>query len=1056
MHKVEFLGKARIWHDDTWQPIPADKRGALLLYLAVQGNWVTRDELTFVFWPDTNTKTAKANLRQILRRTKLLPFAVTLESEGQQIRWRVETNLDTFQKAIKANDWVSASEIYNGHLAQDFAIPDAAGFMAWLDLERSELEHTWQQAITHCSELLAQTDRHAQAATLIKKVWRLNSFDETLLQSYMKQATLAGNSDTALKVYKEFKKLLESDLQLEPLEDTQHLAEQIKLGDFSSEEIPLTTTSNTLELASNTTFLGREKNLAELKAALISEQRLFALLGLGGVGKSRLAIEVGQAVITEFEHGVVFVPLASSTPDTIISTIAKALSFSFYGQQDPKLQLFDYLRNKHMLLILDNFEHLTEHVTSIVELANEAPKLNILFTSREKPDIPKLWIQQLQGLDYDEANSAALNLFLNAAKVQVPSFSATDNDLEVIQKLCELVEGLPLALELAAAWVTKLSTQEILDEIKNNLNTLQNGDNSIEAVLEHSWSLLSPEQQTTLAILSVFRGGFTKLAAQEVTNTSNYILLSLLNRSLIKNQVKRYDLHEMVRQFAAHKLNQLGNSEIAFQNHANFYIHKLTKIDLNNSQRKQVIDLIHQDFDNIRASWIFHIEHKNEKQVEQSYQQLFSYYHSKSLLQEGSHSFKKAKNAFKKNERLSTKLLLQHYNFEHHLGNWKDISEPIHRILTKQMSKLPLSEQCDFLNLYAWLQSRLGSPDKAEDYFKQSYELSQANEDFNLLKSRSESLNGLGTLLLNKGSYQEAETYYKQSIALHVQLGNEFAEAYLQKNLALVYQRQGHLEKAQKLLDRSLFLHRKYGNLQGEAFTLNVVGVIKHGQGKFEESEKAMKRSLAIHRSIGNRPDIASGLNNLAIIVRDVGKSEQTFPLIEESLAIRKEIGDIRGIGICLTNLGNANQALQDYKKAIHYFEQSVAIHKKLGIKRDEASDYTHIAFCLIELGKSKQAKKMLHKAIKILSEISSTPYLLHAFVGYAYAISATNPSDTIKLLEFVKNQKTALVTTKNKAQDLLDLTKDQLSQTKLNTALSEGAALSINESIGLIASYQQ
>ena len=218
--QIKLLGQARAFQNGVWQPIPMDKRGALLVYLAFYGDWLTRDELAFTFWPDTDTSTAKANLRQILRRSKLLPLARALESDTKRIRWQVETDLQAFHATVNQGAWIKAVESYGGHLLEQFVIPEAEGFMAWLELERSELQQNWQQAVQAASEALAQTDRHKEAADLIKRVWKLDAFDEEVLRSYMRQAHLAGQKQAALKVYESFKSLLDQDMQLEPLEET--------------------------------------------------------------------------------------------------------------------------------------------------------------------------------------------------------------------------------------------------------------------------------------------------------------------------------------------------------------------------------------------------------------------------------------------------------------------------------------------------------------------------------------------------------------------------------------------------------------------------------------------------------------------------------------------------------------------------------------------------------------------------------------------------------------------------------------------------------------------
>ena len=806
MALVELLGRPRALVDNEWQLLPGDKRGALLLYLAVQADWVSRDELAFVFWPDTHTKTAKANLRQVLRRTRLLPFGTDLESEGQQLRWQCDSDLSRFKVHCESGQWASAVEAYNDHLSNGFTVPDAEGFTAWLELERSELQQSWQNAVEKCSETLAQTDRHAEAAKLIKKVWQLDAFDEAILQRYLRQAALAGQKDAALKVYEDFTTLLRADIGLEPLPETKALAEGIKQGTLTN-GAPVKTRGN-LELRSGVAFVGREQELNELKAALAGEQRVIALLGLGGVGKSRLALELAKSVITEFEHGVNFVALASATPETLLSTVAAALSFSFYGNKAPQEQLFDYLRQKEMLLVLDNFEHLTEEAGFVLDLTREAPALRVLLTSREKPEIPNLRHVQLRGLNHEGADSAASQLFLSAAKGQLATFAASEQDEFAISELCQLTEGLPLALELASVWVAELGVAEIVAEIRANLSFLrrdgERNHDSLNAVLDYSWSLLSPEQQDTLAKLSVFRGGFTKDAARVVAGSSNYLTLNLINRSLLRTAGGRYDLHEVVRQFAETKLIAAGVNDGVQQSHADFYSQTLGAADFSPHRRREALRRLDNEGENIRRAWRFQVSRQNAEAIAQSYVNFSHYLQAKSLFQEAISLFKRARAQFSADPVLANQLALQYYSFSYHLGHWQEVTDGLKAVLAI-LKHQEDANYCSGLNTLAWANHRLGNNETARGLFERALELSQASQ----LQEESEALNGLATLALNKSNYETAIEFYEQSIELTQDLGDTNALAYRLKNLGLAQQRTGQFERARSLFEQSLTLHEE-------------------------------------------------------------------------------------------------------------------------------------------------------------------------------------------------------------------------------------------------------
>ncbi len=1040
MSNVELLGKARVWFEDDWQLIPNDKRGALLIYLAMQADWVTREALAFIFWPDTDSKTAKANLRQLLRRTKLLPYTSSLESEGQQLRWSVKTDLSQFMTATQANEWVTATEIYNGHLAQDFVVVEAEGFSAWLELERSELQHLWHQVVEQGSEALAKTDRHTQAAALIKKVWQLDSFDERLLRNYMTQAALAGNSESALKVYTGFKEVLEAEMQLEPVEDTQLLAKQIEAGDFTSEQSPNTTSTDILAPTPTTTFVGREKDITELKTALTTKQQIFALLGLGGVGKSRLALEVGQQLITSFEHGVSFVPLASATADTILSAIAEALNFSFYGNQDPKTQLFDYLRKKEMLLIIDNFEHLTEHVDILLELAQEAPKLKLLITSREKPEIAKLWTHQLSGLAHDATDSPALALFLDAAKVHAPSFKANDADLELIQELCQTVEGLPLALELAAAWVAELSTQDILDEIKRNLSSLQHADNSIDAVLEHSWSLLSPEQQSTLAKLSVFRGGFTKEAAQTIADASNYLNLSLLNRSLIRQQHNRYDMHEMVRQFASQKLIEDGTAEETVVKHGAFFSN-LVEAQQNtilSELQLEALELLSQDIDNIRFTWQFAIE-SQESQNNSSIaflDTLGTYYTIKSLFHEGATNFKTASQNLSDTELAELSILWQATLLQ---GQGLD-----QEVLTL-LENLEINQKSQFK---ARAQLLLGiSLAKTQDFQKAEEHLEIALKQFKTLKKQLNpnwyslmTLNELGNVALYQGEYPKALDYYQQALDLAKANNDLWQLSRTFSNLGTIKDLTGNYAEAEALHKESLSLKETLDDKDGIAVCYLNLGTVQYVQGNYTDAQPLFEQSHTIFRALGNLRRQANAINNLTAIRFTLGHLDEAEQNLHQLCDIYKNLDDKGGLAKCFFNLGTVEKQRGNPTGALAFHKKSLALYKEIGNQAGMITAHSGKAYALVSLENFEAAWTEFQVALKIATDIDAIPKALDILDGIMQLlIELEQPKHAFKLAFLINEHPAVLAATKNKVQKRLTKLQDGLvSKSEAKTILKK------------------
>jgi predicted ATPase/DNA-binding XRE family transcriptional regulator len=313
-----------------------------------------------------------------------------------------------------------------------------------------------------------------------------------------------------------------------------------------------------------TPLIGRENELAALHQMLGDAQcRLITLVGPGGSGKTRLAMEIAL----QQSANVALVLLANvNSSSMIVPAIAEAVGFAFCGSADPKVQLRNYLREKHMLLVLDNMEHLMDGTDLIAEILHFAPHLKLLCTSREPFNLRGEWVFEVGGLDFPKGeaveraeNYSAVALFVQCAQRVKTRFMLTAEDLAMVTRICTMVEGVPLAIELAAAWVRTLSCREIAEEIEQNLDILFTSardmperHHSIQAVFDHSWNLLSEQERQVLARLSVFRGGFTRLAAEQVTGASLAILSSLVSKSLVqRNDTEGYNLHDILHQYAA-------------------------------------------------------------------------------------------------------------------------------------------------------------------------------------------------------------------------------------------------------------------------------------------------------------------------------------------------------------------------------------------------------------------------------------------------------------------------------------------------------------------------
>jgi len=374
----------------------------------------------------------------------------------------------------------------------------------------------------------------------------------------------------------------------------------------------------------STPFVGRAEELVIILARLHDPAcRLLTLVGPGGSGKTRLALAAAEQLLTDdtdFADGIFFVPLQpATTASGTVAATAEAVGFHFYSDAPPRDQLLNYLRSKRLLLVLDNFEHLLDAAELVPAILTAAPGVKLLCTSRKALRLQEEWFHPVVGLSLPTADRSeqrttdAVRLFGQSARRAHPAFSLQD-EWEYVVRICRLVDGMPLGIELATAWRKDLTCRQIAQELENGLyiltarhRNLPARHRSMQAVLDQSWVRLTVEEQEVLARLSVLRGDFDLAAAQAVAIASPFTLAILVEKALVHARANgRYQLHELLRQYAAARLAEdAAAAADAGQRHSAYYLHFLQarEVLLLGRQQRQALDELGHEFDNIRAAW---------------------------------------------------------------------------------------------------------------------------------------------------------------------------------------------------------------------------------------------------------------------------------------------------------------------------------------------------------------------------------------------------------------------------------------------------------------------
>ncbi len=663
-----------------------------------------------------------------------------------------------------------------------------------------------------------------------------------------------------------------------------------------------------------TLLLGREYELREITHLLQNPAcRLLTLVGPGGVGKTRLALEIAATLRPAFADGTYFVSLASvGAVDFIAPTLAEGLGFPLYGSTEPQAQLLHYLRPKKLLLVIDNMEHLLTGVEMLAAIVQQAPGVKLLVTSRERLKLQSEWTFDLGGLLVPPTALAegvetysAVALFLQSARRAWSSFELTPADRPAVVRICQLMDGIPLGIELAAAWVRVLSCHEILAEIERSFDflTATNRDiparhRSLRAAFDHSWRLLSPEEQRTLKHLCVFRGGFHREAAERVAGTTLPLLSALVDKSLLRpTRLGRYDLHELIRQYAATCLADNPPEQEAVQDrHADFYLKLVQEREpaLKSLRQKEVLAELSADIDNIRPAWEWAVVRLKLAELRRAARCLAWFYDLRGGLVEGAAIFDQA----------SQKLLAE----------LEAAPEPALAVAWTLGSVLAYQ---------GWHTLRLGHYHNAQPILKRSITLLRTADDPLAL---SDALNYLGTTWYMIGNYPEARRLLTESWSYVESLDDPWSRWFCLCELGMVAHAQGAYQEAERFYKDSLAGFRNQGDPRATVFTLGFFSATAQALGKYDEVEPLLRDSLQVAQETGDRMAQGTALHHLGQLACAQGRPDQAHSLLQDSIVLFGEIGDRWSLGRALKDLGETALLAGETAGAQRHFQAAIEI----------------------------------------------------------------------------------------------------------------------------------
>ncbi|MCB0204165.1 MAG: AAA family ATPase [Anaerolineae bacterium] len=900
----------------------SQKTLALLAYLISEGRPVTRDYLAGLVWPDSTQKQALGLLRRSLYNlNSKLPDLLDIDRRTIAFSPNVPARVDTqrFAELSTLPDiaaWEEAARLYSAPFLEGIYLDDSPTFEQWLITEQQR----WRDLVDTLLDRLVQAliDRGEYGAALVYANRRvaLAPWSEEAHRLTMRLLSYLGQYNEALVQYQTCQQVLNEELGVDPGAETTKLYTQIWAARTSPRHnLP----------PQPTPFIGRHEEIERLVEMLGQPNcRLLSIVGPGGIGKTRLALQVAKAHSERFLNGCTFVNLAAvNSPDNLIGTLSDTLHLSSAGKADLWTRTLTYLQPQERLLILDNFEQLlrpddqTENpaLSMLVDILHQAVDVKLLITTREPLRLRWEQVFDLQGLSYPNHGDIsqfetydAIQLFLShLGRVQRRN-AMPEPDWPGMAHICRLTDGVPLAIELAAGLTQTQGCESIATAIEQNISVLSTSmwdapprHRSLWATFDYSWQRLTSREQTVFRQLSVFQGGFDLEAAKQVVHASETSLSRLVDKSLLRLAPDgRYDVHELLRQFGAAKLSETATQQALTQEqHSRYYATLLEQqgVHLKGSPHQtKALAIIAQEIDNARTSWQWALDNEQLAILSQAVEGLGHFFEIRSRLQEGEWLFGQAADRLRQIAKqpdidqalahlLLGRILAWQGVYAHRLGQLdksREVSEQSLAALealgeaAKQQTMLARFSLGIVDGLYA------GNLAESQRHFAVNKRIA---EETNALWELSAALQLLGMVAIDQGSLIEARTYYTESLAISQEMNDQWGMGIALGNLSEATCRLEDFETAKELAQEAYNTNLAIDHQVGMLYALQCLGNANYGLEDYATARDCFREALELGLQVGVLPELLDVLPYFAELLITCDQAEQAIALLTTCVA---------------------------------------------------------------------------------------------------------------------------------------------------------------------------
>ncbi len=1079
--QIALLGGFRVTvGEELVTNFPTDATRALLIYLATNPQTLhSRVELGTFLWPDQPESEVLNNLRQtLIRLRRVLPehddATDFLEITRQTLRFNPQSDytLDVarFQALVAETQahphrrvaacphcirlLKEAAQLYRGDFLAGFSF-DSLPFEEWMVLLRERLHRQVMVLLHQLTTYSRHCGDYRRAQEYAQQQLHLEPWNEEAHGQLMHALAISGQRSAALTQYELCRRNLAEELNVEPGLEIRALYRRIRDGVITPEDTPLHNLPIQL-----TTFVGREAELEQLRVWLAdSASHLVTIAGDSGMGKTRLALAAAQEMRGCFADGVWFVPLAdieapeaaprNPSEGTLIAAIAASLNISAPShtlQEDLRQRVLTTLQQQELLLVLDHLKPalLERDAAFLLRMLRQCHKMMLLVTAHHRLNFQTERVLHITGMDIppsaqspDAAQYDSVRLFVERARHVARGFVLDDTTLPAILRICRAVAGNPLGIELATVWMAKFSPSQIARAIEQDMAqlTTQAWDvperhQSLQAVFVGTWRGLSPVERGVLTQLAIFRGSFSREAAEVVIahpldgRAGNVdiarVLETLIRRALLQETAgQRYQLTGLLRQFARQQLDALEASQIAqlHERHSDFFLTLLGRCGAmyGTPETGKAHRAVAADWSNIRPAWDWAVRHKNAALLDVALDGLHWYMYGQGLIEDGEATLEVARWRLRSEletpevprvmARFYTRLLIAQAHFRNHLAQYDRAREALQtasELWAQQQRKaapapmwaeiqlqwgVSLRYQADYAEARQRCHEALELVEEGSGWHIYSLqELSrvaasqtelpaaralamqalQRCEERTLPLTESVVLNWLGDLAIQERAYTEAVDHLDRSLRLCLQVGNRFYEQRIRYNLARLWRLQGNYSDALRSFERVLKFFQNKGARRDEGLAWMGLGHVTLQLGDFERAHHALGRALHISEELATRDMKGEVLGLLTNLACQWGRPQAASGYSMRAVHVAQEVGNRALHCQLLIFLGHTWYLLHQPHRAGEVYYQAQDLHQEIGYARPNLDILTGLAAVALAEDDTAAMEQHVHALLEI------------------------------------------------------------------------------------------